>query len=156
MDSITLTCTYSNTQPINHGIQQLQILMQMYYKSELFLQTFGSNKLKCKIDLTKKEFNLFIKKNEFLNTEYILGILLYCNYNKLRDELIMSYRNKKKRQNEFYNFGIIYTITNGYGFNGFINDRKIKFYHCFSNPVLFQNLRCEFNGGPVSIYNNVY
>ncbi len=33
-----------------------------------------------------------------------------------------------------------------YGFIGFINDRKIKCYHCFSNPVLFQNLRCEFDG----------
>ena len=138
--------------------------IEIYYKSELLLQSFKSLKLKCKKDLMIEDNDKkVIKKNEHFKTEYVLAISLYCNHDSLRNELIMSYRNQggniiKNHYHKFYHFGLIlYIIINGYGRNMYDTKNNISsmestsFYHCFSNPVLFQNLRCDFNGGPVSM-----
>ena len=140
--------------------------IEIYYKSELFLQAFESNKLRCKKDLEINKHAKF-KKNSFMSTELVLSILLYCNYNSLQSELKKSYRDSN-HHHKFYHFGCaLFAVINGYGVNMFDDNtssmRSTHFYHCFSSPVVFQKLRCDFNGGPVSmtiipsiVFTNMY
>ena len=162
---------------------------EIHYRSELFLQTFEGRHLKSKKTLKfssnyddndiKNNTNnnyIQIKKNTFIKTEYIASLMLYCNFASLRDELRMSYRSKhdiSSHYNKFYNFGkLLYIVINAFGTiiincDDFADNHSSMqssyFFHCFSNPVLFKNLRCSFNGGPLSmtiipsiVFTNMY
>eukprot|EP01083_Nonionella_stella_P281564 958057_1 len=120
--------------------------IEMNLKSQLFLSGFES--LSIKTEYVYDDSYHKLDKNEFICAPYVTALMLFCWYSSLRNELIDSYYSS---HDKFYHFGhILCVCVNAFG-SAMYQMKMSSVYHCFSHPVLFNNLRCEFNAGPISV-----
>eukprot|EP01084_Bolivina_argentea_P212100 360614_1 len=115
----------------------------------LFVKQFNSEYKKCKIHFAspfcKSKYKPFIAifktgtsssqfSQRYINIEYLLSLMIYCNYTDLQYEFSKTYReNSGKNHSSFYHLGkFIYTVIRKFGH---LNNKTL--YHGVSQNLLF-------------------